>query len=207
MQSAAALATALGMLNCPRITRRASRSPLPKGVTLLLEVAAGDSEALHVASSLTGRPEESLRKGADFFIEQVLLCADADHYRVLGCRREASQADLRRHMALIMRWLHPDIVSGGGKEGHFNKALYADRVTQAWETIKTKERRAAYDALLANAGSKQRRKSNCGPSPLVIPPVTPDSFAIARSHPKRHRASNSPERRGFWNRIRLFVFG
>jgi len=106
-----------------------------------------------------------------------------------------------------MKWLHPDIVAGGANEGNFNKGLYADRVTQAWEAIKTKERRAAYDALLTTAGSKKRTKSNRGPRPLVIPAVTPDSFATARDHRKRHSASNSPKRPGFWNRIRLFVSG
>ena len=84
MQNAEALATALGMLNCPHVTRRARHSPLPKGVTFLLELAAGESEALSNASALTGRTEANLRKAAGFFIEQVLLSEHADNYRVLG---------------------------------------------------------------------------------------------------------------------------
>ena len=147
MRSPEALATALGMLNCPPVTRRASRSPLPKGVTFLLEVAAGEDEALCEATALTGRSEATLRKAAGFFIEQVLLSQSADHYRVLGGSRETSDANLRRHMALIMRWLHPDVVSGGGSAtDYFDRRLYAERVTGAWEGIKTKERRAVYDA-------------------------------------------------------------
>ena len=94
-----------------------------------------------------GRPEATLRKAAGFFIEQVLLSQGADHYRVLGGSRETSDANLRRHMALIMRWLHPDVVSGGGSAtDYFDRRLYAERVTGAWEGIKTKERRAVYDA-------------------------------------------------------------
>ena len=52
-------------------------------------------------------------------------------------------------MALIMRWLHPDVVSNSALADRFDRGLYADRVTEAWEAIKTKERRAAYDLSLA----------------------------------------------------------
>lgn len=203
MQSAEALATALGMLNCPQLARRARQSPLPKGVTFLLEVAAGESDALLHASTLTGRSEANLRKAAGFFIEQVLVNEQADNYRVLGGSRNSPHTDLRRNMALLMRWLHPDIVSGGSS-ALFDKGLYADRVTGAWEAIKTKERRAAYDAALAASKIKPERGPNRGSRPLLIPRLP---RASARSERKTQRALVPRKRHGFWNRVRLLFVG
>ena len=202
MRSPDALATALGMLSCPPIARRASRSPLPKGVTFLLEVAAGEEEALCEAGALTGRPEATLKKAAGFFIEQVLLSQSSDHYRVLGGSRETSDANLRRHMALIMRWLHPDIVSNGGSAtDYFDRRLYAERVTGAWEAIKTKERRAVYDASFSVGMSGPIR----GSKPVLIPPLLCDAMSVGRMQRRARRSAKLVKRGGFWNRI-LFAF-
>ena len=200
MRSPEALATALGMLNCPPVTRRASRSPLPKGVTFLLEVAAGEDEALREANELTGRSEAALRKAAGFFIEQVLLSQGADHYRVLGGSRETSDANLRRHMALLMRWLHPDVVSGGGSATDcFDRRLYAERVTGAWEGIKTKERRAVYDASSRAVGGPIR-----GSKPVLIPPSFNNAMTMGRTQREAGRSVKLIKCDGFWSRI-LFV--
>ena len=42
-------------------------------------------------------------------------------------------------MALLMRWLHPDVAREG------ERAVFAQRIAAAWNTLKTPERRAAYD--------------------------------------------------------------
>ena len=57
-------------------------------------------------------PEHSLREAAGFYIEQILLHPDADHYRVLGSQPGAANTELRRNMALLIRWLHPDQNNG-----------------------------------------------------------------------------------------------
>ena len=62
-----------------------------------------------------------------------------DSYRVLGAARGAGAAELRSNMALLMRWLHPDVNANGAR------LMLAARVTRAWETVKTPDRRAAYD--------------------------------------------------------------
>ena len=134
------------MLRRPQLARLARRSSLPRGITLLLEVAAGEPEAMEMAQTLTGRPEELLRRAASFFMEQVLLSRGGDSYRILGAGSGATSADLRRHMALILRWLHPDRVQQNGDAEHFDKSALAGLVTGAWENLKTGERRAAYDA-------------------------------------------------------------
>ena len=204
MRSPDALAIALGMLNCPPVIRRASLSPLPKGVTFLLEVAAGEVESLREASALTGRPQATLIKAAGFFIEQVLLNQGADHYRVLGGSRETSDANLRRHMALIMRWLHPDIVSSGAPPNCcFDRRLYAERVTGAWEAIKTKERRAAYDASFRAGMSGPIR----GSKPVLIPPLFNDAMIVCRTQREAERSVQLIKSGGFWNRVLLVLTG
>ena len=204
MQSAEALATALGMLSCPHMTRRVRLSPLPKGISFLLEVAAGENEALHSASARTGRTEATLRKAAGFFIEQVLLSEHANNYRVLGCSCEASQRELRRHMALIMRWLHPDVVCNGAQTQRFDRGLYADRVVAAWEAVKTKERREAYDASLA---ARTRMGAERGSKRLLIPHLRNEPAAISRKRFKKQRALTPSKGASFWSRVILLFAG
>ena len=201
-RSPEALHAALAILNRPQFLRRARRSSLPRGITLLLEVAAGDRDAIREAQAVTGSSEALLTEAAGFFTEQVLLNRSSDSYRILGADSSASPSQLRRHMALILRWLHPDLVPGNGGARHFDKTALAGLVTGAWETIKTEDRRAAYDASLRiEAGNRQR-----------------ETFRDGRKHspalPSRRPLRRNPgqlvlykmERDFFWVRI-LRYFG
>jgi hypothetical protein len=204
MTGADALAVALAMLERPHSVRLAQNARLPVGVTLLLEIAAGDGQAVRRATDLTGRSDGTLRKAAGFFIEQVLLQPGGDSYRVLGCNRGATISELRRNMALIMRWLHPDVAANGSSDNTMSRSVFANRITQAWESIKTKEKRSAYDAALA--ARERERKS--------VPSKAPRS-----DHKERRVLSgtkNSCSRRlvikrvrseGFWSRLRQFLGG
>jgi hypothetical protein len=144
-----AFAAALTLRENPHLVRVARTCPLPKGITLLLEVAAGDKSALAAGAATTGRSETSLRKAAGFFIEQILLSPDADSYRILGASAADAENLLRRHMALIMRWLHPDALANGSSVEPLNRGIYAVRVVEAWTNLKTPKRRASYDGALA----------------------------------------------------------
>jgi hypothetical protein len=84
-----------------------------------------------------------LQDAAGFFIEQVLLSQNADNYRTLGANRDASYAELRHHMALLVKWVHPDLISGGASGPCLDRSVYANRVTKAWEALKTGARRNA----------------------------------------------------------------
>lgn len=155
-----ALRSAISLVSVPSQVRAARLAPLPEGTTLLLGVAAGDPDAVAEAMSLTGRTPEVLSSAAAFYIEQILLVPDADSYRTLGCVQGATPAELRTNMALLMRWLHPDV---GNAE---QKDVYVSLVTRAWEDVKTPERRQAYDDARANAPvlvhstAKSRRRSS-----------------------------------------------
>ena len=132
------------------MARKVRRLPLPKGMTFLLEIAAGDIEALREAAALTAHPHAVLQEATGFFIEQILFSRNADNYRTLGASSQASYSELRHHMALLMRWLHPDLVSGGACRPCLDRSVYASRVTKAWEAVKSGERRAADSGRLTH---------------------------------------------------------
>jgi len=148
---------AIELLHVPSRVRTARTEPLPAGVDLLLRIAAEEAEAEGTAIASTGRPRELVRQAAIFFIEQVLLCPNSDSYRVLGADSQASSGELRRNMALLMKWLHPD------KDPQGQRSVFASRVTRAWDDLKTPKRRASYDEgrgrALAQKRSKTRGKS------------------------------------------------
>jgi hypothetical protein len=155
MDESAALRAAIDLLHVPSRVRALRSTPLPHGIPFLLEVAAGDTGAEAEAVALTGRDPSVIKRAAAFYIEQILLAPDADSYRVLGATKTADSSDLRRNMALLLRWLHPD------KDPHNDRSLFAARVTRAWNDLKTAERRAAYDAAhfaaVQHAGHNRER--------------------------------------------------
>jgi hypothetical protein len=150
-----ALKIAIDLMHVPSQVRLYRMGPLPDGVLILLRIAAGDDEAESTAAAAADRSRDMVRQAATFFIEQILFAPDADSYRVLGSSAQASAGELRRNVALLLRWLHPDLDPQG------ERSIFIGRVTAAWNDLKTPERRAAYDELSRhNAGSRSRlRKS------------------------------------------------
>jgi hypothetical protein len=153
MSDRMALKIAIDLMHVPSQVRLFRSEPLPDGVLMVLRIAAGEEETEQAAVALTGRSLDLIRNAAMFFIEQILFAPDADSYRVLGTGAEASAGELRRNVALLLRWLHPD------RDPHGERSVFVGRVTAAWNNLKTPERRTAYDALLrSNYRSKSRSK-------------------------------------------------
>jgi hypothetical protein len=139
MSDRMALRVAIDLLHVPSQVRVVRSEPLPDGVPMLLRIAAGDDEAERTAAALTDRSRDVVRHAATFFIEQILFAPDADSYQVLGADPGASAAELRHNVALLLRWLHPDL------DPHEERSIFVSRVTGAWNNLKTPDRRAAYD--------------------------------------------------------------
>jgi DnaJ domain len=168
-----ALKVAIDLLHVPSRVRQMRVDPLPSQMLTVLRIAAGDAEAIESAAAALDRPRRVIEDAASFFIEQVLFSADADSYRVLGADATATIADLRRNMALLLRWVHPDLDRSGAR------ASFATRVSQAWDDLKTPERRQAYDARRASErrdkkmrsarhkASKRQRAANGPPPPYL----------------------------------------
>lgn len=150
-----ALKIAIDLMHVPSQVRLLRAAPLPDGVATLLQIAAGDDEVERTAALLIDRPGDIVRQAAAFFIEQILFAPNADSYRVLGANSQASAGELRRNVALLLRWLHPDLDPERGR------SIFVGRVTAAWNDVKTPERRAAYDEHLraSNTAGKSRSRS------------------------------------------------
>ncbi len=144
-----ALRAAVYLFHLQTGVRAAREQPLPGGLSLVLEVAAGETAATEAAAGRLERPAGVVRQAAEFYLEHVVLIPDADAFRTLAAARAASDQELRRNMAMLLRWAHPDVDPNG------ERAVFAGRVTRAWEALKTPERRAAYEA--ANPPKAQKR--------------------------------------------------
>lgn len=147
MTEGSALKIALALVERPAQAKLVRDALLPPGTDLLLAVAAGEPDALAQAQALTMRTEPELRAAAGFFVEQAMLFDGADYYRVLGSAQDAPASQLRRNMALLMRWVHPDVQSGRGPDG-MTRTVFARRITQAWDELKSQDRRSHYDEVL-----------------------------------------------------------
>jgi len=203
MGSVPALRAAVDLLHFPPQAALFRARPLPDGVLILLRVAAGDTDATIEACVSVGRPRETVCEAVAFFLEQVLLHPDADSYRVLGAPSEASYAELRRNMTLLLQWLHPDL------DRHGARSVFAARVTRAWNDLKTSERRAAYD--------RSQRLTFIKKSSVRAQRETPAYLKKASARRRVHsggphgsyvglREPHNPHS-GFLRRIVLFLFG
>ena len=148
-----------------------------------------------------------VREAAAFFIEQILLYPDADSYRVLGARPGATYGELRRNMALLLRWLHPDL------DPHGERTVFAARVTRAWNDLKTEERRAAYDRSCAIAlAEKSLLRTKSGARSKPSGQGRSQRRYNGRSHGTRITSRRplylyADERTGFLRRVLLLLFG
>jgi hypothetical protein len=150
MHEASALRVAIDLMHVPSRVRAARAAPLPPKIDVVLRIAAGDEAAEIEAARITERSREVVREASIFFIEQILLHPEADSYRVLGATPQAKTQQLRHNMALLLRWLHPDMDRNG------ERAILARRVTKAWEELKTPTRRAEHDITAALAENGRR---------------------------------------------------
>jgi hypothetical protein len=192
----AALHAALGLAKQPNLIDRARKTAFPTGITLLLEIAAGDMDTVEKCAAAANVAERQIRLAAEFYIEQVLLNEKSDSYRTLGGDRSASSSDLRRNMALLMRWLHPDAAAHNSDAVGLDRTVFAERVAAAWENLKTDDRRAAYDAQTKTmAASAEKVSLSTRPSlnkhsvsTKEKPRKKPSNTAPASSLHKSHKA-------------------
>ena len=188
MSDRMALKVAIDLMHVPSQVRLFRSEPLPDGVLTLLRIAAGDAEAESSASLLIDRSRDTLRAAATFFIEQILFAPNSDSYRVLGTSRDASAAELRRNVALLLRWLHPDL------DHQSERSIFVGRVTAAWNDLKTPQRRAAYDDLLQHSNAGQRSRPGAPKSRFARYRV--GKAANKSSHDRSRTERNVQKRRG-----------
>ena len=103
-----ALEAAVALSRAPNMVRLLRRQPLPAGITLLLQMVAGDVHALNEATRLTGLDENEVTAVVELYILRVMLFRGASPRRILGVEEEVERGQIRRHMSYLMGWLHPD---------------------------------------------------------------------------------------------------
>src|SRR3954465_3210863 len=64
-----------------------------------------------------------------------------DYYKVLGVERAASDEDIKKAYRRLARKYHPDVSKEANAKEKFQE------VSEAYETLKDKEKRAGYDSL------------------------------------------------------------
>ncbi len=202
MSDKMALQVAIDLFHVPSQVRFVRAAPLPEGVHILLRIAAGDEEAEVRAAALTDRSRDVVRQAARFFVEQILLAPYTDSYRVLGASPQASTGELRRNLALLSKWLHPDCNMDS------NRSIFIDRVTAAWNDLKTPERRAKYDQMVRrrmNGGKFQRgTKQNQLARSKNITTYGPAGYLVAHAGPVRR--SYSRQRTGLFRVVLSILF-
>lgn len=129
MSNTDALKVAIDLFHLPSQVRAMRARPLPKGTKLLLRIASGNDEAMREAQRQSDRPAPAIREAAIFFVEQILLERGADEYRTLGLDHTAPANELRAHMALLIKWLHPDL----NNDDH--RSTTARQVIRAWKKV------------------------------------------------------------------------
>lgn len=136
-----ALEEALALLGSPLLAGVMRQRPLPPDVLVAIRAAASAEEAARQAALRQVQPQV-IHDAAVLYLQTVVMHPQADHYRVLGAVRSASQRELRDHMTWMMKWLHPDRAADGWETAS------VERVTAAWQALKSPERRALYDRTL-----------------------------------------------------------
>jgi len=143
--ASAALFEALALQRAPRSRRPAPDQRLPEGTLQLVRIAAGEEEATASAQRATGESAHSLREAAIFYIQQVFFAPGSSSYRVLGVDPDAADEKLREHYRWLARWLHPD------RNPDQWEVVFAERVNNAWQDLRTSERRARYQPAVEEA--------------------------------------------------------
>jgi hypothetical protein len=202
----AAINIAVDLMQLPAQTRNLRSKPLPDDVLVLLQIASGDDEVTRRTAEQIARTTEIVREAAEFYVIQILLAPDAGSYRVLGAKPEADAGELRRNMALLLRWLHPDLDPKG------ERSVFASRVTRAWNDVKTPERRAAYNARQAQrkpASKKSRsgRERSTAQQMGTVSSSRAPRTVDARSTSHRLSRVYTPRPIGFLRRLLIHFLG
>ena len=152
-----ALEQALALQRAPFLRQALSARPLPKDVADLVQIASGSPSLLAEAVRRSGEGEQKVLEAARFYLQEVLFFPAADAYRVLGVARDAPAEQIKTHYRLLQRWLHPD------REDGDRTSVHAVRVNQAWNELRSPERRSDYDARQPAAAPS--------PGPVAIAPA------------------------------------
>jgi len=106
------------------------------------------------------------------YYHQIRRCAPTDYYGLLGLPRcQGTQADLKAAYRRLVKLVHPDIL---GEESVALQAL----VTEAYNTLSDKKRRAAYDQSLSKKHCRNASATFFEEISVWDPTAPPDADAV-----------------------------
>ena len=82
--------------------------------------------------------------------------AEKNYYDILGVKKDASDADIKKKYRKLVRQYHPDV------SDHPDADNKIAEINNAYETIRDKDKRAEYDAMLNNPFAGQSSASGFG---------------------------------------------
>lgn len=82
--------------------------------------------------------------------------AEKNYYDILGVKKDASDADIKKKYRKLVRQYHPDV------SDHPDADNKIAEINNAYETIRDKDKRAEYDAMLNNPFANQSSASGFG---------------------------------------------
>ena len=92
--------------------------------------------------------------------------SEHDYYSILDVPREASDAEIRRAFRALAKEHHPDSRGAGGGGGSDERDFRL--ITEAYETLKDSNRRAAYDQELDEARQFEAQSSHTGKRSFAV---------------------------------------
>jgi hypothetical protein len=128
----------------------AREGPVPEHFQQLLEILNKRPEHPawgELAHALSCTVKE-LREAGFFLVRRVLFVDGADNYRILGLQPFAEAAAVRERYRLLIGLFHPDKNPQGDEWGE----LYAPKINDAYNVLKSASRKRRYDRQLSPAG-------------------------------------------------------
>lgn len=119
------------------------KAELPNGLLPFLEAVADVGGQAPMRGLQEGQPapqtgHSELVRAARYFIYKVLHISAADHYRVLGVRRDAKLGDIQQSYRVLRR-----LLGTSAEDDQANMAVM--RLSEAYVVLRDPERRQAYD--------------------------------------------------------------
>ena len=149
-----ALSQALHLVSEPEFARTLRARPFPEDTGELLFIL-GNNPRVEVAD---GRFDIAIEDVAFFaaenYVMRVMFAPHATAYRVLGVNPGAPRSQIRRHMALLMLWLHSNCRADA------TRAQCSAKVLAAWQLLRCERRRLAYDKELVPQAGAARSNYN-----------------------------------------------
>lgn len=181
------------------LTDPAAPLPRPFGDWLSEALAAvAPANLRQTAEALAAEPGE-IEAALVFFVRQVLLLPQADHYRVLGLPRQATDEAIRQHYSLLVRLFHPDRSPGDEDQG----ITLTARINAAYRVLRDPEARRRYDRGLPAPPSAPRPDDQAmqffRPSGAVVP--------MTKGRARRSSSAGTRRRAGLWVAASLALAG